>query len=178
MVMKKNKQGFTLIELLIVIAIIGLLATLAIVSLNSAQRKARDTKRVADVKQIQNAVELYFSENAVYPTSAGRTWATFSTSIDPYITTVPQDPTNNGTYFYSYAVNNAASEYVIKAVLEDNTTITSGPLGGDDDTSYTTATSGWGALDAVLSTESVTAVNNAVNCTDVASTSGFYCVSE
>ena len=46
--------------------IIGLLATLAIVSLRGAQRKARDTKRVADAKQLQTAVELYYSENR-YP---------------------------------------------------------------------------------------------------------------
>ena len=47
--MKKiNKRGFTLIELLVVIAIIGLLSTMAVVSLNSARLKARDAKRASD----------------------------------------------------------------------------------------------------------------------------------
>jgi len=60
-------RGFTLIELLVVIAIIGLLSTLAVVALNSARQKARDAKRVADVKQIQTALELYFNDSNSYP---------------------------------------------------------------------------------------------------------------
>ncbi|PLX21768.1 hypothetical protein C0584_01545 [Candidatus Parcubacteria bacterium] len=66
--MKKNNQkGFTLIELLVVIAIIGLLSTLAVVSLNNARTKSRDARRIADVKQIQTALELYFTDNGEYP---------------------------------------------------------------------------------------------------------------
>ncbi len=66
---KKNKKGFTLIELLVVVAIMGLLAGVAIVALNSARQKARDARRVADVKQIQTALELYYNDNNGYPTS-------------------------------------------------------------------------------------------------------------
>jgi len=77
MYQKSNKKvGFTLIELLVVIAIIGLLSTLAVVALNSARQKARDAKRVADIKQVQTALELFFSENSGYPsftTSPGNT---------------------------------------------------------------------------------------------------------
>ncbi|MFH1745312.1 MAG: type II secretion system protein [bacterium] len=62
-----NKKGFTLIELLVVIAIIGLLSTLAVVALNSARMKARDARRVGDVKQIQTALELYYNDNSGYP---------------------------------------------------------------------------------------------------------------
>ncbi len=62
-----KKKGFTLIELLVVIAIIGLLSTLAVVALNSARLKARDAKRIADIKQIQTALELYYNDNNGYP---------------------------------------------------------------------------------------------------------------
>lgn len=62
-----NKKGFTLIELLVVIAIIGLLSTLAVVALGSARTKARDSKRLADLKQLQTALELYYTDQNAYP---------------------------------------------------------------------------------------------------------------
>ncbi len=61
------KKGFTLVELLVVIAIIGLLSTLAVVSLGSARSKARDARRISDIKQVQSALELYFSDAGAYP---------------------------------------------------------------------------------------------------------------
>ena len=65
----KNKKGFTLIELLVVVAIMGLLASLAIVALNTARARARDARRVSDIKQIQTALELYYMDNYKYPAS-------------------------------------------------------------------------------------------------------------
>ena len=59
-----NKRGFTLIELLVVIAIIGLLSSLAVVNLNSARGKARDAKRVNDVKQLSLLIEIAATANA------------------------------------------------------------------------------------------------------------------
>ena len=59
----KNKKGFTLIELLVVISIIGLLSTLAVVALSNARTKARDAKRIADIKQFQTALELFAVDN-------------------------------------------------------------------------------------------------------------------
>ena len=65
----KNKKGFTLIELLVVVAIMGLMAALAIISLNQARAKARDARRVADIRQIQTALELYYMDKDAYPTA-------------------------------------------------------------------------------------------------------------
>lgn len=65
----KKSSGFTLIELLVVIAIIGLLSTLAVVALGSAREKARDAKRLSDIKQVQTALEIYYTENNSYPTA-------------------------------------------------------------------------------------------------------------
>jgi prepilin-type N-terminal cleavage/methylation domain-containing protein len=48
----RNKKGFTLIETLIVIAIIGIMASIILVSLVSVRDKARDVKRKAEVSQI------------------------------------------------------------------------------------------------------------------------------
>ncbi len=68
--MKQNNQkGFTLIELLVVIAIIGLLASVILLALNSARAKSRDAKRVADVRQLSNALELFYNDAGGYPAS-------------------------------------------------------------------------------------------------------------
>jgi len=63
----KNKKCFTLIELLVVVAIMGLLAALAVIALNTARARARDARRVSDIKQIQTALELYYMDNYKYP---------------------------------------------------------------------------------------------------------------
>lgn len=66
-----KQKGFTLIELLVVIAIIGLLASVVLVSLNSARKKARDAKRIADIKQMQKALEFYNDKYGHYPDGDG-----------------------------------------------------------------------------------------------------------
>jgi prepilin-type N-terminal cleavage/methylation domain-containing protein len=105
--MKNNKKGFTLIELLVVIAIIGLLSTLAVVALGNARSKSRDARRVADIKQIQTSLELFYNDENRYPDgqAAGET-VTAGTSItgtnETFMQVVPANPTPNGaTYVYT-----------------------------------------------------------------------------
>lgn len=66
---KKFWSGFTLIELLVVIAIISLLSSVVLASLNSTRKKARDARRLSDMKQIQTALALYYDVNNNYPNS-------------------------------------------------------------------------------------------------------------
>ena len=116
--MKKNKKGFTLIELLVVIAIIGLLSTLAIVSLNSARQKSRDAKRVADIKQIQTALELYYNDNFGYPpdVTSGDSITSTSTEVT-YMGQVPVAPTppdgdcDTDNNPYRYTTNDSGATY-------------------------------------------------------------------
>jgi prepilin-type N-terminal cleavage/methylation domain-containing protein len=70
---KNNKLAFTLIELLVVIAIIGLLATISIVALSNARSRARDARRLSDIKQLQTAIEMYYQYNGHYPRFSGGT---------------------------------------------------------------------------------------------------------
>lgn len=60
-------RGFTLIELLVVIAIIGLLSTVIAAPIQNARKKARDAKKVAEMKAVQLGLEQYAEANGEYP---------------------------------------------------------------------------------------------------------------
>src|SRR5680860_552812 len=122
----KKQKGFTLIELLVVIAIIGLLSTLAVVALNNARQKARDARRVSDIKQIQTALELYYNDENGYPAAAAEDGAlTGATSGITYMTIIPANPSPGGaTYTYTQGGNPATeASYTLTYDLE-------GPVGG------------------------------------------------
>ncbi|EKE20344.1 MAG: hypothetical protein ACD_8C00018G0002 [uncultured bacterium] len=100
-------RGFTLIELLIVIAIIGILAGIVLVSTSKARMKARDIKRIQEVSQIQTALEMYYAEYGAYPNSdgdglggwdIGNADYPFITQLANYLNReLPRDNTKNGT---------------------------------------------------------------------------------
>lgn len=146
---KNHQHGFTLIELLVVIAIVGLLSTLAVVALNNARKKSRDTKRKADLKQLETALELNYDKHGAYTQienmcsdtsygglggcgAAGGTgdWDANSDLrdliTDGFMASLPKDPINNSTYYYSYEPWNAGEDgyasagqaYRLCAVLE------------------------------------------------------------
>lgn len=117
--MKKN--GFTLIELLVVMAIIGLLFSIILASLNSARMKSRDARRLADLNAIRLALSNFFDDNARYPTNAEGLSRLGSASApncngQPCMPGVPKDPSDNVNYPY-YQCSNAL--YHIGANLED-----------------------------------------------------------
>lgn len=68
--LKSKQSGFTIVELLIVIVVIGILATLVIVTFSGVQQKARDTKRETDVKALASQLEVYYANNGSYPALA------------------------------------------------------------------------------------------------------------
>lgn len=84
----KNKAGFTLIELLVVIAIIGLLASVVLLALNGARAKSRDAKRLADVRQMASAIEIFFNDYNSYPTNSSTSYL-----VPNYIGLTPTAPT-------------------------------------------------------------------------------------
>lgn len=136
------KKGFTLIELLIVIAIIGLIASLSVAAVNNAKQKSRDSRRLSDIKQIQSGLDMYLSDKGFYPNdpigtpkpmlgragaktlSNGNGWSdTISGAM--YIGIVPADPLP--TQDYNYTVSGSNSWYTITFTLEGNS---SGYLAG------------------------------------------------
>ena len=75
-----------------------------------ARTKSRDARRVADLKQIQLALELYYDANAKYPDS-------LDVLTPNYIYEVPFDPIKSSPYFYE---KRADGSYWLKAYLEDS----------------------------------------------------------
>lgn len=115
--MKQYKKGFTLIELLVVIAIIGILSTLAVVSLGNARVRARDAKRLSDMRAMQSAMEIYYTDQSAYPGASATTACAIATSLEgccldnsttnpgwrasgctagSTLITIPHDPRNTG----------------------------------------------------------------------------------
>lgn len=93
-----KEKGFTLIELLVVVLVISALSGVVISMINSGgfRDKAKDAQRIADLKQIQTALELYFADNRAYPVG-GWLRVTGSDAVSnilspTYINVVPSDP--------------------------------------------------------------------------------------
>jgi prepilin-type N-terminal cleavage/methylation domain-containing protein len=129
---KRTSRGFTLIELLVVIAIIGILSSVVLASLNDARQKSRDAKRIADVKQLQLANELYFDSNGSYA-------ITLADLAPDFISVVPTDPVGGGSYLYAAlgaaAACTTSTDYHLGATLEQTTHTA---LGSDADAAETT----------------------------------------
>lgn len=108
--MQTNQEGFTLIEVLVVVAVIGLLSSAILVGLGDVRKDARDTRRVSDIRQIQNSLEIYYSQHQFYPADIYKDLP--GTPSDP----LPQPTTGNIlSYGYEKIDNNS---YKLGACLE------------------------------------------------------------
>lgn len=135
----KTTKGFTLIELLVVIAIIGILSAVVLVSVNQARGNARDKDRLAQLKQMQAAIEIYGQTNGRYPPAGcgrGTQWTghgsvygscdTYISSISDLMNPLPKDPTNS-SYGYLYRVDASGTNYKLLSFNSlEATTISNG----------------------------------------------------
>ena len=117
---RKNK-GFTLIELLIVVAIIGVFATLLMVNFIGVRQRARDAQRKSDIRQIQSALEIYRSDQSIYPltnilAACGGPLALNGTT---YMSKLPCDPTSGSAYTYSSPTGSGYTLYTCLENLND-----------------------------------------------------------
>lgn len=103
---KSGFRGFTLIELLVVIAIIGLLSTIIAAPIQSARKKARDAKKIAELKSTQLALEQYAESNsAQYPI----TLSALSPQFMPLLPTFAASTTSNARDAFAYTYYTASS---------------------------------------------------------------------
>ncbi len=124
-----SRKGFTLIELLIVLAVVGLLSVVAVIALGNARASARDAVRLADFRDLQASLEIYYLDHLSYPivTEPQVLGAAAMSCMNtdgftepgcpsPYLAVVPHDPGNN-TYRY---VSEDGVTYTMYAALEGN----------------------------------------------------------
>ena len=112
--MKNSGRGFTLIELLIVVAIIGIVASIAIPNLLNAVDKGKQKRTMTNIRAIGTAVESYAVDNAFYPT-AGSVGA-MQAEVDPvYIKAMP---TADG-WAHAFQVDSAGMSYTIYSQGKD-----------------------------------------------------------
>jgi prepilin-type N-terminal cleavage/methylation domain-containing protein len=138
--LKQRQSGFTIVELLIVIVIIGILATLVIVTFSGVQQKARDSERKTDINAIAGQLEAVYASKGYYPNTAevnDATWRSNNefridmkafadpknkdtqTLTDVAPASVPADNiTTPGTYNYYYSPDDCSD------VTENGVTVT------------------------------------------------------
>ena len=114
---RTNKEkGFTLIEMLVVIAIVGLLSSVVVVGLGGAREKARDARRLADLRSLQNQVELAYQTSTGYPSVSGG-GSTVINMTDPNLTP-DTGPQNDDYYYYATTTGGLTLTYQFGACLE------------------------------------------------------------
>lgn len=118
--MKKNNSGFTLIELVVVMAIVATLTAMATFNFNQARIRARDVQRKSELRQIQNALELF--KNDQYPQRFPDDTEGLDILVTGYMAQLPVDPRVKALAgsWLDYAYDQVdALHYTLTACLEN-----------------------------------------------------------
>lgn len=116
---KRANKGFTLIEVMIVVAILGIIASIALPAYQDSVRKAKRADAQGALLSFANAMERYFTTNGSY---------TGATAAGVYVAQVPVD---GGTAYYNLSVEvDGGSFYTLTAAA-------TGSMAGDGDFTLT-----------------------------------------
>ncbi|MDO8452911.1 MAG: type II secretion system protein [bacterium] len=111
-----TRRGFSFIEILIVVAIIGILATLALTSYVHQAKKGRDAQRKSDFQKFRVYLEDYYNDFGCYPPQALLTCD--GAGMKPYIAKVACEPKTHSSYVYVPAAGACPNSYWFYTNLE------------------------------------------------------------
>ncbi len=86
-----GERGFTLIELMVVLAIIGILVTIAQPNLKRSITRAREAVLKEDLFQMRDAIDQYYTDNGKYPATL-KDLVNTQEGTKSYLRDVPRDP--------------------------------------------------------------------------------------
>ena len=118
---KSFKKGFTLIELLVVVAIIGILASVVLASLNTARTKGSDAAVKGSLSNMRGQAAIYYDNNS-NSYGSGLTACTGGVFSDPTIVSAIANITSTAAAAPNCYVNTAGSSYAMAALLKGNGT--------------------------------------------------------
>lgn len=132
------RPGFTIVELLVVIVVIGILASITIVSYSGIQNNANDTAIKNDLRNFSTAMDLYRAEFGAYPsvltTSMGLKFSKGSYGLDAQ------------SYNVRYCYNSSTDVYIMYASSKSGRYYRYTPNGGIEPAAVTY---GWGVCDQI-----------------------------
>jgi len=122
-----NQKGFTLIELLVVIAIIGILSSLVLVSMSGARAKARDARKMDDLKNVNTALNIFYNTYERMPRNYNPGWGAYEGDgyyeqsmqelVDAKILAmIPKTPGGYRYAYYDYGPGNEIGALLVTAL--------------------------------------------------------------
>lgn len=112
--LRKNVQGFTLIELMIVVAVIGILATIAYPNYTDYVKRGNATEATSTLADLKNRMDQYFQDNHTYADTGGLV--------------APCSPAAGTTKFFTFACSNRVA--VAPSTVVNTFTLTATPIAG------------------------------------------------
>lgn len=105
---RHGESGFTLLELIIVVAIIGILATIAMPALKDMPRRAQEAVLKTNLKTMREVIDQHYGDKGVYP-------PTLETLVElGYLRQLPWDPItkSDATWVLVYDTDLEDPDYV------------------------------------------------------------------